>query len=224
MIPAGFRKAVTFSYDDGNQQDIRLIELFNQYQVKGTFNLNSGLDDSQEWLYRDMPVRRLNLPEFTTLYQGHEIAVHGSQHRNMTELSPAELHDEIISDRDRLAGLFGNVPVGMAYPYGAYSPEVIRALRRAGIRYARTVISSYDFAPQTDLMAFRPTCHHDDEQLFALAEAFLHTESDQMQIFFLWGHSYEFDGNHNWDRLEKFLNLIAGKPDIFYGTNAEILL
>lgn len=35
------RKAVTFSYDDGVTQDIRLIEMLNRYNLKCTFNLNS---------------------------------------------------------------------------------------------------------------------------------------------------------------------------------------
>ena len=36
-------KAITFSYDDGVTQDIRLIELLNKYNLKCTFNLNSEL-------------------------------------------------------------------------------------------------------------------------------------------------------------------------------------
>ena len=43
LWPGGKRKAFTISYDDGVTQDIRLIELLNKYQIKGTFNLNSGL-------------------------------------------------------------------------------------------------------------------------------------------------------------------------------------
>ena len=35
-------KILTFSYDDGTTQDIRLVELFNKYGMKATFNLNSG--------------------------------------------------------------------------------------------------------------------------------------------------------------------------------------
>ena len=38
-----FKKAVTFSYDDGVTQDIRLVEIFNRYGLKSTFNLNSEL-------------------------------------------------------------------------------------------------------------------------------------------------------------------------------------
>ena len=36
-------KAVTFSYDDGVTQDIRLVEILNRYNLKATFNLNSEL-------------------------------------------------------------------------------------------------------------------------------------------------------------------------------------
>lgn len=39
----GKNKAITFSYDDGITQDIRLIEIFNKYNLKATFNLNSEL-------------------------------------------------------------------------------------------------------------------------------------------------------------------------------------
>ena len=38
----GKMKAVTFSYDDGVTQDIRLVELLNKYGLKATFNINSG--------------------------------------------------------------------------------------------------------------------------------------------------------------------------------------
>lgn len=39
----GKKKAITFSYDDGVTQDIRLIEIFNKHNLKATFNLNSEL-------------------------------------------------------------------------------------------------------------------------------------------------------------------------------------
>ena len=46
----GKNKAITFSYDDGLTQDIRLIEIFNKYNLKGTFNLNSGLLGNRDTL------------------------------------------------------------------------------------------------------------------------------------------------------------------------------
>ena len=42
-FPGGLGKAFTMSYDDGVEQDIRLIQIMRENGVKGTFNLNSGL-------------------------------------------------------------------------------------------------------------------------------------------------------------------------------------
>ncbi|MBR0484297.1 MAG: polysaccharide deacetylase, partial [Oscillospiraceae bacterium] len=92
------------------------------------------------------------------------------------------------------------------------------------LQYGRTVNDNHSFHRQENLLMFQPTCHHDDDALFKLADKFLACDSDEIQIFCIWGHSYEFDGNHNWDRMEHFLDRIAGKSDIFYGTNAEVLL
>ena len=35
-------KAITFSYDDGVTQDKRLVDIFNKYGLKATFNINSN--------------------------------------------------------------------------------------------------------------------------------------------------------------------------------------
>ena len=37
----GYRKALTFSYDDGIEQDRKLVDIFNHYGMKATFNLNT---------------------------------------------------------------------------------------------------------------------------------------------------------------------------------------
>ncbi len=48
MFPDNKYKALTFSYDDGVEQDRRLVKLFNQYNLKATFNLNSGM----AWVFK----------------------------------------------------------------------------------------------------------------------------------------------------------------------------
>ncbi len=220
-----YKKAVTFSYDDGNEQDIRLVEIFNRYGMKCTFNLNSGLDRaSGAWQYKGAWVHRLYLPDCMALYSGHEIAVHGSKHLCLTQLSSETLRSEIMEDKEELTRIFGKAPVGMAYAYGAYNDEIIEEVSAAGLCYARTTHSTHNFDVQENLLEFRATCHHDDDALFDLAERFLAEKNDAPQIFYIWGHSYEFDGNHNWDRIERLCEMLAAKPDVFYGTNAEVLL
>ena len=41
-------------------------------------------------------------------------------------------------------------------------------------------------------------------------------------LFYVWGHSYEFDRNDNWDHLERICEQISGKSDVWYATNMEI--
>ena len=41
-FPKGKAKALTLSYDDGVEQDIRLMDIMDKNGLKGTFNLNSG--------------------------------------------------------------------------------------------------------------------------------------------------------------------------------------
>ena len=41
-------------------------------------------------------------------------------------------------------------------------------------------------------------------------------------MFYVMGHSYEFDKSNNWDMIEKFAELIGGHEDIWYATNIEI--
>ena len=38
-FPGGKQNAVTFSYDDGKVGDIRLMEIFRRYGIKGTFHI-----------------------------------------------------------------------------------------------------------------------------------------------------------------------------------------
>lgn len=218
-------KALTLSYDDGVESDVRLLEILRKYGVKCTFNLNSGLDHQSVWEHHGYTVRRMDLEESVPLYAGHEIAVHGKFHRHPTELDSLQLHEEYADDIARLTRLCGTAPAGMAYAYGDFNDTIVEKLTSLGLRYGRTTWQNHDFALQSDLLRFRPTCHHNDPELFDLIERFLALPDDGTpQIFYLWGHAYEFDSDHNWDILERALDRLAGRPEIFYGTNSEVLL
>ena len=221
----GFRcKALTLSYDDGVIADRRLIDIMQKNGLKGTFNLNSGLMGTRpDWL--------LTAEECAALYPaaGMEVALHGYTH-TWLEQQPANMAAyEIIADRQKLEGLFGCPVTGMAYPFGTYNDTVIDVLRMSGVRYARTVKSTRAFALPEDWLCLHPTCHHNDKALFELADKFLAIEElptrpgrSPMSMFYLWGHSYEFDNDGNWDVIERFAEKMAGHEDIWYATNGEI--
>ena len=80
----GKMKALTFSYDDGVGQDVRLIEIFNKYGLKGTFNLNSkllGRKENKSEIMGKMIDRPTARPEDVKyIYEGHEVAAHTLGH------------------------------------------------------------------------------------------------------------------------------------------------
>ncbi len=223
-----YRKAVTFSYDDGIEQDRRLIELFNHYGMKCTFNLNTGIQSPESWFeINGVRISRMEQSGLAKLYQGHEIAVHGLTHRSPEELhSEQERAEEFLTDCDNIERLYGVRPVGMAYAYGSYNDATVEYLKKIGIRYGRTTGVSHGFSLPGDPLRLQATCHHNDEKLFELAERFLAAEGTEEKplLFYIWGHSYEFDVDQNWDRMETLCRMLAGKEDIFYGTNRECLL
>jgi hypothetical protein len=62
------------------------------------------------------------------------------------------------------------------------------------------------------------------DDLMALGEKFISLQADRPQLYYVWGHSYEFDLDDGWNRFEEFCRMIAGKDDIAYLTNREVLL
>ena len=228
----GKMKAVTFSYDDGVTQDQRLIRLFDKYGLKCTFNLNSGLLGKPGSLIReDVTVAHVKprACEVRAIYEGHEIAAHTLTHPALSSLPDEDVVREVEEDRLALSELAGYEVVGMAYPGGTHvmNEHVADLIRtRTGIRYARTTTSTHSFDLQSDLIIFNPTVYHHVEwdALFELGERFVSLKPDKPQIYYIWGHAYEFDIHGDWERFEEFCRLISGRGDIFYGTNREVLL
>lgn len=227
----GKMKAVTFSYDDGVTQDIRLVEILNRYNLKATFNLNSellGKGGSLDILGKRISHKKIKPSEITSIYKGHEIAAHTLTHPDMTEMSADEVIREVEQDRLNLSELLGTEVIGMAYPgrQPNYNSRIAQIIEDStGVKYARTTICSNDFSPQRDLYEFHPSAFHRDwEQLYKLAEKFVELDPKSEKIFYIWGHSYEFDINDEWDKFEDFCKFISNRDDIFYGTNKEILL
>jgi peptidoglycan/xylan/chitin deacetylase (PgdA/CDA1 family) len=225
MVSGKKMKFLTLSYDDGVEQDRKLVEIINKYHIKATFNLNSGIQSGAGgWQKGDLLVRRMNIRDLPTLYEGHEIAVHGLTHPHLETLDEDTIRNELEQDKINLERIFGKPVQGMAYPYGTFNDAVIRIAGETGLRYARGVLSSHSFGIQDDLMSYQPLCHHNDPALMELAESFIKLKAETPSVFFLWGHSYEYEADGNWHILEDFCRLVSGRDDINYCTNAEALL
>lgn len=220
-------KAVTLSYDDGVRQDKRLISIMKKHGLKGTFNINSGMFSGS---YDGDEKGRMTVQEALELYipSGMEVAVHGYNHLSLTQVAYSLSVNDVVTDRKELERIFGGIVSGMAYANGSYNDKVVEILKSCGIKYARTVVSTEKFDLPTDWLRLPATCHHNNPKLMELAKQFVESGkqsywwSNQAKLFYLWGHSYEFDNNDNWNVIEEFAEYVGGREDIWYATNGEI--
>lgn len=225
----GKKKAVTFSFDDGVTQDIRLIEILNRYGLKGTFNINSELLGKPGELERNGKTVRhdkVRACDLREIYETHEIAAHTLTHPNLTKLCADEIIRQVEEDRKNLSRLCGYEVVGMAYPCGGVNndervAEIIK--NNTGIKYARTITSTHVFEGQDNLFRFNPSVYYIEENLEDIVDAFLALEAEEPQLLYIWGHSYEMDAGYiTWEKFEEICKKLAGRSEIFYGTNKEV--
>ncbi len=227
LFPEGKEKALTLSYDDAIGTDLILIKLLEKFNIKCTFNINCGLLDPKGSVKpKDQVFFRLTEDDLKKYYDNPlcEVATHGFTHPYLEKLTTPQCIVEILKDRQTLENLFGKIVRGHAYPYGTYNEDVVNVLKNLGISYARTVESHHSFKLPTDWLKMGTTCHHNDPMLMSLADDFINGNVGEGDgwLFYLWGHTFEFAQNNNWDVIEKFFNKVANNNNVWYATNIEI--
>lgn len=230
-FPGGKEKAFTLSYDDGCVEDLRFSDLISSYGLKCTFNLNAlslgrpyehSVEDIEKYIYA----------------RGHEVAVHGAHHRATGRLRPIEMLDEVLSCRRDLEARLGRIIRGMAYPdsgicsYAAHTDyaDVKQVLSACDIVYARTLGGdNRRFDLPTDFHAWMPTAHHRNPEFLAMLDEFLALDYQKLylanrreRLFYLWGHTYEFRQDGNWDLVERMAERVASNEGVWCATNMEI--
>ena len=229
--PGGKAKAVTFSYDDGVIHDIRLAEIFNKYHMKATFNFTG--EGTRKFNFTKEQIHDYFLS------RGHEIAVHGAFHRANGNIRAIEGIREVLDCRLELEKKCGRIIRGMAYPgtgitlmdgFGSYE-QIRNYLMDLGIAYARTLGGDNDsFLLPRDFYAWMPSVHQTNPKTMEYVDKFLaldlsvdaYHERRGPRLLYIWGHSYEFDRDNNWDYMEEICSKLAHNEEIWYATNMEI--
>lgn len=200
------RKIFLLSFDDGTIYDKRFVELLNQYNIKCTFNLNSGLEDFV-WNYEDRhPIRRQRLADTVQQYRGHEIASHSLHHHWLNTLTPPQLSREVGEDCENLKSIFGVDTLGFAVPFTACGEREINIIRRF-VRYIRLSQFSdrFDLPEDPYHIPIHGLYNQPDirERIAAFAR-----NSLPVSLFVLAGHSYEFEVLNHWEYMEQLLQYI----------------
>lgn len=231
--PGGKTKALTLSYDDGVDDDLRLMQLMDENGVLGTFNVNSALFTPEGTVWpKEQFHRRMTKKQIVDAFRHshHEVAVHTLTHPFLGKIPYANAMLEILEDRKNLEEIVEKPVRGLAYPYYGQTPEIVESLKNAHFLFARADDEdTLNFALPKNPLILQPTCHHDHPELMNLAKKFVEADVNKEHpfdpdpyLFYVWGHSYEFEYHDNWNVIEDFLKFIGHKEDVYYATNGDI--
>ena len=225
LFPTFKKKAIIFSYDDGCEDDIRLVNLFNQYDIKGNFNLNSKLMEEEFVWYHETgyKVKRLSLEEAKYLYNGHEIASHSLTHPQMEYMSDEEIFYEINEDVKRLEKFFNRKIYGYVTPFEYFSERVVNCCKNIGLSYITNSFESHDFHYTSDPYHFSGTIFHLSPIFDETVNNFFNYDEELAWMGII-GHSYDLSVNNMWDKIENICKHVKSSDDILSMTTHEFIL
>ena len=109
LFPGHKAKAFTLSYDDGVVQDKKLIEMFDRYGAKCTFNLNYGVLGYKNVIkgpdQKEVDISKFDKEEIKEIYKNHEVGGHGLYHSSLVSVGTPLAMYEIIEDKVNLEKL-----------------------------------------------------------------------------------------------------------------------
>jgi peptidoglycan/xylan/chitin deacetylase (PgdA/CDA1 family) len=127
---AAARTVVSFTFDDGDADQMAAARRLHKYGLDGTFYIITGAVGEPQYV---------TLADLHTLVaEGDEIGGHTVSHLELPHVTAAEARRQVCAGRDTLI-TWGFHPTSFAYPGGVYSPAAEAIVRECGFTSARTV-------------------------------------------------------------------------------------
>jgi peptidoglycan-N-acetylglucosamine deacetylase len=233
-------RIVTTSWDDGDCADLKLAEILYSRGVSGTFYIPIN--------YRNRPLDRGQVRALASA--GFEIGAHGFSHKPLWRLAAVELAQEVGPCKPILEDIIGGEVRLFCYPRGRYDVSVVRALKEAGYRGARTVhmlATRLDFDPfemPTTLQIFPhqsftylknvvtarrleslQACLVQMPRLgswLELGKKLFDVVLRNGGIWHLFGHSWELERLGLWDDLCEILDYVGRREGVSYVPNCAL--
>lgn len=128
------RKMIALTFDDGpGIHTARLLDLFQKYGGKGTFFVLGNLIDRRP----EVLVRMRN--------EGHQIASHGWDHRQLTKLNRQNIKNQLMMTRAKIYDVTGVDPLIMRPPYGSCNDTVKAVGKELGISFVNWSVDTLDW-------------------------------------------------------------------------------
>jgi peptidoglycan/xylan/chitin deacetylase (PgdA/CDA1 family) len=239
----GKARIVTTSWDDGDPNDLKVAELLHSRGLTGTFYVPISSFNGGKIL-EDAELRSLRAG-------GFEIGAHGVTHTVLTQLSPGQLVREVRVCKRRLEDVLSGPVEMFCYPKGKHNAKVIKQVKQAGYRGARTArmlsqhLSFNPYQMPTSLLAEPRSkeCFTKNlaralnvKGLYEYLTHYMHLDSwvaigktlfDQVMreggVWHLYGHSGTIAGRGLWGDLEEMLDYVSHRESVAYLPNCDVL-
>lgn len=230
---------ITTSWDDGFALDVRIAELLEKYDIKGTFYV--PIKNSER------KVMESNI--LSDISKKHEIGGHTVNHIFLNTIGLKEANYEISACKTILQDRLGKNIDAFCYPGGKYSQRDINLVKDSGFLFGRTTkLLHTAYEPGKNLMntsiqAYNHssavlTAHclkntfllpviqnnffyKGNKNFTGLVECVMNRLLQNGGVFHLWGHSWEIDKYNLWKDLEIVLKMIAFNQEASYLNNTE---
>jgi peptidoglycan/xylan/chitin deacetylase (PgdA/CDA1 family) len=232
---------VTTSWDDGHPLDLRIADLLAKYGLTGTFYVLP-----ERW-------PRMTRSEIRELSSRFEVGSHTFEHRRLDTVGNDEVRNQLAASRQWIEDVTGRSCRIFCFPGGKYRRQQLSLVREAGYQAARTTeLLSTQFPRRVDGLSLIPTTVQvfphsllaysrnavrrlslrklvQSAALFSardwlqLAEHLLQRTVRRGGVFHVWGHSWEVEQEHQWERLEQLASMMsATREQLTNVTNSEL--
>lgn len=126
----GKSKAVVFTWDDCTFGIDGVREVFDKYNLKTTFFVNTALIDDLYLKLRLFYKGTLDNVVRRALEEGHEIGSHTHDHVNLTNISLDEVEYQYIQSSNLIYEKYGFRPTTLSYPNSCYNAAIDSLTRK----------------------------------------------------------------------------------------------
>ena len=213
-------KYFVFAIDDGTIYDTKVIDIFNKYNIRATFNFNSGLQD-YVWYKGELPVRRLDLYKYKNIYNNHEVASHSLTHPYLTNMNDEAVYHEVKQDVDNIERIFDKKVYSFSFPFDGFDERTINIIKSVGITHIILPEIDDSFRSSVDTFHIKVTSWNIDDALEKL-DRFI--KDKNAEIFIYLSHSYDYEFDHSYDKLERLCQMVTSNKDIKIITIGEVVV
>ena len=234
---------ITFSFDDGHPNDLKLAKLLKKYSLKATFYV--PVQNSENPVMNASQIRKIQS-------MGFEIGSHGLTHRRLTRITFEEARKEVFESKEMLEKMLGEKVKGYCFAGGKYQKRHLALPTEAGYLFSRTtrllrqnhpiegklMHTTMQYYPLSTFGYLRHITRRPNPSAWKiflssllncgvnptpnrLAQYFMNRAVQDKSYFHLHGHSYEFKDEKDWRGIEEIFEYASVQEACEFLSNSE---